>query len=243
MTTERPSSESGKLDKLEARVRDLRQSLARRRDRAMKKRKQYLVAGAVLTLLCFFSLMSLTSMVSKLDAHALTQIGRLEFEKHLPSNRASLASYLSAEAPTVVKHTLRSLLGDLLPELRSVLVRNLDERLTRILRDGEALLNSQMHEAIKVSKINLERHYPDLSDAERLDRIVSLVAKTFSRKIDTLLQALYPQYVVEIELVHDFVNGLGTSDDKLLTSKERTQKELIRTLLRLIAMEQAEGTQ
>ncbi len=241
MTTERSSSESSKLDNLEARVRGLRQSIAQQHKKAAKKRTKYLVAGSVLTLVSCFGLGSITSLVSKLDAQAVTQIGRQHVERHLPTGTANFATYLSTEAPTVVKHTLRSLLLDLLPQLRLTLVKHLDQRLTRMVREGETLLVAEMQEAIKTSKISLETRYPDLDDKEILTQLVAVVAETFSEKIDALLWMLYPQYEAEIRRVHDFVNGLATSDDQSLTPKERTQKELIRSLLRLIAMEQSKS--
>lgn len=72
--------------------------------------RQFHRAGSVLTLLSCFGLGSITSLVSKLDAQAVTQIGRQHVERHLPTGTASLATYLTTEAPTVVRHTLRSLL-------------------------------------------------------------------------------------------------------------------------------------
>lgn len=243
MTTERPapSPESSQLDALEARVRKLRESVAQQQKNAAKKRTKYLACGGVLTLVSCISLGAMTSKIATLDAHAVTQIGRQHFEKHLPAGRASLATYLTSQAPAAVRHTLRTLVDDLLPELRARLVDHLDKRLRRILAEGEATLAADMENVIATAKTRLEARYPDLSEKERLEKLVATVAESFRKNTITLLDVVYPQYKAEITRLERFVKGLASSDDELLTPKERTQKELIRTLLRLIALEHSEA--
>ena len=243
MTSESPtpSSESDQLDGLEARVRRLQQSVAEQHKNFSRKRTRYLVAGGALTLISCVTLGSLTSMLSELDAHAVTEIGRQQFEKHLPAGRANLAGYLTTEAPRVVRHGLRTLLDDLLPELRTTLVDHLDERFQRVVEEGESVLSTEMQKVIATSKENLDIHYPDLSEKERLERLVAGVGEMFCEKTETLLEAMYPQYEAEITRVHGFVTGLATSDEELLSPKEQIQKELIRTLLRLIALEHSKA--
>lgn len=224
------------IEELQDRLGRLRIQLDEQEKRQTRRRKVFLICGFVLMGVCFFSLASLTSMASRLDAHALTQIARLELERHLPEGRENFAGYLKAEAPLVVRHTLLSMLG-FLPEFRAMVVQDLDTRLTAVTAEGEALLIEEMRKSVQETRKRLDTTFPDLSDEEKLELLISQVADSFSMKMKTLLDSLYPEYVAEMQRVESFLSDLSTYDDSRLTRKERMHKELIQTLLKLMVLE------
>jgi len=235
------TSSNDQIAHLKERLVNLRQIISKEGTKTQKKRKTYVIMGAVLTVVSFLSLASLTNMAFKLDAHALTQIGRLEVEKHLPGGREDLTNYLSAEAPTVVRHTVESLL-DLIPQLRSLLVRDLDKKLDVLTQEGETQLAEHMNTATKASKAQIDKEFPDLTDEERLTQLVSVVAADFTKNVEIVFDAIYPDFVSEMDRVQTFLDDLSSYDDSQLTQRERTQKELIQTLLKLMILEQSGQT-
>ena len=224
------------VGQIQTRLKNLRHVLTHRGERAKKRYRTYVGVGVVLIVVSVTSLVTLTHAALKLDASALTQIGRLEVEKHLPAGRASLAGYLRREAPSMVKRTLRTLL-DSLPKLRTLLVRELDTKLGQITDEGRRRLGIEMETAIQASKESLEQEFPDLSDIERMEKLVAIVASDFAKNVEIALDAIYPEYVAEINRIEAFVVDLHTKDGAELTERERTQKELIRTLLELMVIE------
>ena len=225
---------------LSDRLAKVRNELSRQSQAAHKKRKSFIIFGAIATVLCFLALWNLTAMAFQLDANALTQVGRLEVEKHLPQGRASLAHYLKSESSGVVRQVLESLVG-FLPSLRSIVVNDVDKKLTAVTTEGELLLAIQMEQSVGEVKKKLEAEFPGLSDVEKFEKLVSVVADDFTTNVQLILDQLYPKYVAEMERVRSFLDELSKHDDYGLTKKERTQKELIRTLLRLIVREQGDA--
>ncbi len=120
------------VTQIQIRLKNLKHVLTHRGETAKKRYRTYVGVGVVLVVVSVIALVTLTHAALKLDANALTQIGRLEVEKHLPAGRASLAGYLRREAPSMVKRTLRTLL-DSLPKLRTLLVRELGLSAARVL--------------------------------------------------------------------------------------------------------------
>lgn len=230
-----PPSESPPT--LPERLEHLRQRHTERLDRTRRKHKIQLGLSLLTTVLVLVALVTLTGQAFQLDASAVAQIGRLELEKHLPDSRARVATHLESEAPAVVEQALRSLL-DMLPKLRSILLQEMDARLSRITAEGEEELRRHMESSIRSSKERLDHQFPDKDDAWKLEQLVTAVTHDFENNMDIVFDELYPQYVSEIDRVYSFLTHLNEYDDDRLTEKERVQKELIRTLLRLMILEE-----
>ncbi|MBN1441731.1 MAG: hypothetical protein JXA90_03430 [Planctomycetes bacterium] len=238
MNAAQPSHPTHRLEAVQARLRQLKQSLARQQARSERRHKTLLVSGIVLNILCVVALGGLTNMAFQLDAEALTQIGRLQFEKALPDGRASLAGYLKAEAPQIVRHTLTSLL-DSMPRLRQMLVRDLQSRLRMISEVAEGRFVQMMEETIRSSRADVDRQFPHLGEREKLEKLVSLVADRFHQNLEICLDQLYPDYVREMTALNNFLQGLSGTEDSKLTRRERTQKAIIQTLLKLMARQKS----
>lgn len=224
------------LPVLEHRIKALRQGLARRQRTAQIRRWVYLIVGIAMLLVSTVALFSLTSLAFKLDAHALTQVGRLEVEKQMPQGRANLSSHLKAEAPNVIKQAIHSLM-DVLPQVKAVLLRNVELRLAAVTEEGERLLRAQTAAAVPATRARLDARFPDLSDEEQIEKVVSIVTSDYQKNMNIVLNELYPKYVDQIDRVYGFLTEVCTEEDSRLTRKERIQKEIVHTLLKLMIME------
>lgn len=228
------------IQTMRQRLTALRERMASYEGERARKRRYVLILSSVLALLCVIGLTTVTRMVFALDAEAAAEIGRVKLERQLPGGRASLAEYLNRESPRLVREGMITLL-DFLPQVRQALVKDLDSKLEMITLHGEEELITQMRESIAALKAQLESEYPDASDNEKFERLVDLVATEFNRKMNTCFDALYPEYVEEVERVHAYLQDLQTRNEEDLAERERLEREMIRTLLRLATREASAG--
>jgi hypothetical protein len=222
-----------RLERLEATIEDYEKT-------GRSRRQTSVIVGIALSVLCLGALTSLTAMFLQLDAPALAQIGRLEVEKRLPDGRESLAEFLVAESPRVVREGFLTL-ADKLPILRQAVVADLTSKLESISEGGRTALVDQTVAAVKASKDSIESQVAGRDDQARIEAIVAAVAKGFTENVDASLDAIYPRYVDQLDSVQALVHGLADADDRELSRKERLQKELFRTLLKIVVAERREG--
>lgn len=227
--SEKPSRE---VEQIHARVQNLRHLVAHQVKKAKKRRRTYLVAGACLVLVSAAALGNLTRLTFALDAKTLTEIGRAHVESSLPTSREAIKTVLETEAPRLVSGVLASAVGTL-PALRPLLVREVSEKTRLSTEIFEQQLLTEMQRAIQSTKADIDQAYPEATDTEKLDRLVSSVAAKFNENVQSSFEALYPEYAAEMERVHTLLETLRTKDEKALTPKERLQKEIIQTVLRM----------
>lgn len=240
MSSNQPENPTGDHKALSSRLQALENLISNLDRKHQKKRIIYWVAGVSLTVVCIFSLASLTSMTFKLDAETVTELGRLEVERHMPEGMKSLRGYLRQEAPHLVSQMLRALLGQL-PQLRAVLVEEMDTRTQAATEQFEKDLRAAMTDAIRTTKKNIENDVPGASDAEKLERLVQGVAARFRKNVANASEALYPHYAAELNRIQSFLVDLQRKDESELSEREKVQKEIIETILHLLAREQLQS--
>ena len=200
----------------------------------IKRKRQNLVmfVGAGLALLCVISLTNLTIEGHKLDADTITQLGRLEVQKRLPSTMKALQVKFEEEAPHLVRDGFHRLI-DMMPELRIFVVKGLNDRLNRHNADFENKVISLMGERIRVTRAQLDQAYPDLGDREKLEMLVSGVAADFNTNFSSAIEGLYPAYAAEMREVTCGIDDLVNRNDADLTREERLEKEILETMVQL----------
>lgn len=221
---------------LRTRVQRIVDAVGSRTRRADNRRNIHLAAAGLITALVVVSFTMLTNMAFRLDAQALTQIGRLQMEQKLPESREALTRYLKERAPSLTSDLLWALVGAL-PELRPIVLRELESQLEVLAAEFEDTLAESAAVSVEAARENLEARYPGMSQAEKIDRLVADVTESFNRTMAGLYAELYPQYSREMHRVESYLSSLRDKDPAQLTSRERTEKELIQTLLRLVAIE------
>jgi hypothetical protein len=224
------------VDTLTQRVHELQQLISLRIEKAKNKRKAYLLGGVILAIACTISMSVLTNLFFKMDAQALTQYGRQEVERQLEANRGSMKSLLESSAPQLTSQAIGALVGSV-PHLRPLLTRELDARIRLVTAEFEDRLTNEMKSAIAASKENLDKEFKGLSDSQKVEKLVMMTAAQFNNNIETLLEGLYPKYSEEMNRIKDYLIMLRDKDPSKLTDREKVQKELIQTLLRLMARE------
>ncbi len=241
MNNQEPKEPSrSEMDKLCLRMHELQQLVSLRVEKTKNKRRAYLLGGVVLAIACTISLSVLTNLFFKMDAQALTQYGRIEMERQIEANRGSVKSLLETSAPQLTSQVIGALMGTL-PHLRPMLTKELDSRIRLVTADFEEKLTNEMKSTISASKANLDQEFKGLSDAEKMEKLVALTADKFNGNVDAILEGLYPRYSEEMTRIHDYLTMLREKDPSKLTEREKIQKELIQTLLQLMAREKNVG--
>ncbi len=231
-SSNQPDQYVGVITRLETLREEIESSTGRNR----RRQRAFLIAGVVLIALSMVGLGSLTSKTMQLDAHAVAQLGRQQLELHMPGEVDSLERYLASNAPTLVSSFFRSALR-LVPQLRTSLVRDLDERSEKLTAVYEAKFEKLMLDVVQQSKATVDALGADRTDAEKLEMLVAHVGEEFRKASTVAFNELYPEYTREFDRVKEFLRGLQNKDVNELSKRERLQKELIETLLRLMIVE------
>lgn len=233
-----PTNESPvpELEVLRSRVQALQRAVSSAIQKSERRRKAYLLVGGLLAFACFTSFSILTSRTFQLDAEAITQIGRQQVEMHLPEGRESMVTYLKEKAPEFTSYLLNAITGSI-PHVRPLVLRELDDKIQIITSQFEVEMIAQMEDSIKASREDLESKFPGRTDVEKIEEVVSVTADKFNENTKALLHALYPKFSAEMDYVKSYLVALRDKDPAKLTPREKMEKELIQTLLRLIARE------
>lgn len=242
MSPDPSENASSSSEQLRSRIQVLRDAVEGQERAAARKRQIYLILGATLALICVVWFSILTSMAFKIDAHALTEYGRHEVERQLPGGRENLKLQLEAAAPNLVAQLVREM-TDAVPHLRPLILESLDHKLMALTAEFESQLLRQMETVIRENRAKIAQAFPDASEAEQVSRLMKIVAERFNENVALALDGLYPQYAEQIERVRVHLERLSTTHESKLTSKERTHKELIETVLRITLHEQTGGGQ
>ena len=232
MSSNSNEKSSHEMDQLHERAQNLRHLLSHQLERARRKHRGILVAGVILMIATIASLGNLTRLTFALDAQTLTELGRSQVEQSLPAGRVSMEKYLRGEAPRIAQGVIASLVGSI-PSLRSLVLQQFSERLQQLTIDLELRLSNEMRQAIQNSRSQIDVEFPNDSEMEKISRLMAIVAERFEANAESAFLALYPDYSHEMEKVFQYLEDLRTKPEQSLTPKERLQKEIIQTTLRI----------
>jgi hypothetical protein len=151
-----------------------------------------------------------------------------------------MKEYLEARAPELTSHLLGALVGSM-SQIRPLILREMDESLRQFTKEFEDKLISLADSAIRSAKADLEDNSQGKGDVEKIEFLVSAVSKEFNTNMDLMLGELYPKFSREITQVRAYLVGLRDKDPAQLSPRQRTEREIIETLLKLIAHEQKDG--
>jgi hypothetical protein len=220
------------------RVRDLTAQIDTVTAKRRRRQRITAVAGVLLAVTSAFGLAGLTSMTKRLDAEAIAQISRQHLEARLPGARMKTQEYLEQEAPRIVRETLRSMLASL-PRVRTLLFRGLMSKFDELNYEFEKNTIEIMSHFVHESKQKIDAQFPDLSDREKVEKLVVEVAAQFKKTIEKMTTALYPSYHSEMDRVISYLDTLEHTPAQDLTHEQRIQKEIIETLMQLLDRRQA----
>ncbi len=233
--SENRTPESGAL---EQRIQSLREACSTEAQRCESKRKTSLLAGVTLVVVCIFCLARVTNLFFEIDAEALTQIGRIEVEKHLPESREAIQTHLNDGAPEFVARLIKSTLA-LLTKARVHFVKDLDQRFADTTKTYEDEIQAHLLNAVRSTRADLDRTFAGKSEEEKLEALIAHICGEFETVIGVGIDELYPAYANEINRVNDYLTSLSNTESDKLTQKERQHKELVQTFLRLVIRERA----
>ena len=221
---------------LAGRVSEVDRRLRERARARTKRRNVTLVLGGALVGLSAFMLFRLTVQSRALDTDALAQIARTSVEPELPGARATIEAQLKAQAPEAVRGGMQALV-DSMPALRAHLTKGLNEKFDRLNAHVEQRIQALAVETIRQAKEDLDRRHPDMSDAEKLQRLADDVAKKLRKAVPEALDAMYPDYAAEITRLRQEIEDLYRQNPSELTREEQIKRELLQTAVRLVQRE------
>lgn len=236
MNTPRDEEPERELEGIRDRVQQVCTQVNGHIARTEQRRCVVLTIGLFLSVLCTVSLSVLTSMAFRLDAEALTQVGRHEVERNLPASRRVVRDVLEANAPEITASAIEGLISAL-PHLRPLVVRHLEDNLRGVTREFEDRLVELTDAAVTATRADLDREFPELSESEKLELLSATLAAKFKDNLTTLYEELHPRYEEEIRRVERYVLHLRDADPAGLSPKEQAERELIVTLLQLMTRE------
>jgi len=233
MSTQASPVEPVDIELLETRVRGLRELATADTRRHGRKQTINLIAGIALMLIAIVCLSRVTGLFFQLDAQALTQIGRLEVEKHLPDSREAAENHLRRIAPDTVRSLLAYTL-ELLPGARTSLMQEIEKHLQELTAAHERELSTHLVDVVRRTRADLDLQMPQASEEDKLSALIARVRDEFERSMAVALDRLYPQFCRELDRIDRYLRVLGTVEDASLPRRERLHKELIQTFLRLV---------
>jgi hypothetical protein len=125
-----------------------------------------------------------------------------------------------------------------LPTIRNHLVHGFNSKLDGFNADFERKTVALMDVAVREGKAELDKAFPKMSDREKLEKLVEIVARRFNEKIAFATDELYPAYKSEMDKIKSYLELLKTQDPAKLTKEDRIKKEIVETLLHLIARQE-----
>lgn len=200
------------------------------------KQRVILAAGVVLILMSGFVLTRLTVQGRDLDAEAMTMIGRNEIEKRLPGAREKLQWHLKSQAPQIVGEAYQALV-DMLPGLRVYLMKDLNARIDELNASFENNLSKLLADRIQASKERIDSQYPELSDREKVERLITDVSNEFNRQYAAAVETLYVDYSKEMSRVSQNIVELRGSRPGEMSDEERIKREIIETMVQIMRRE------
>jgi hypothetical protein len=237
MSTDNTTPE--RIARLEQRIAELAAEGQRRAASKLRRKNLTTAAGILLAVLCIFGLGAVTRLGKQLDADAVAEIGRAELVAHLPASRVALERYLRAEAPRLVSESVHSLLA-LLPQVRRLVTEGLVADVEAMNHQFEDEFAAWAELEIVGARERLQEDYPHMGEREQLEMLVADLSANFSANFALSTDALYPRYRAEMDRVRTELVALQHADPARLTDEQRTKKDIIETMLRLILREQLE---
>ncbi len=113
------------------------------------------------------------------------------------------------------------------------MIQQFSERLQQLTSDLELRLSNEMRQVIQDSRSQIDVEFPNDSEIEKISKLMAIVAERFEATTESAFLALYPDYSHEMERVFQYLEDLRTKPEQSLTPKERLQKEIIQTTLRI----------
>jgi hypothetical protein len=236
MTSEGNHPNTVGSESVEKHIQSLRRRIEEKTRAKVRKRKWVLVLGLCVALASCFGLVRLTKQSRELDAHALTQIGRLEIQNRLPDTREMLQIHLEQEAPRLVKECFQ--IGvDMLPGIRDYLMKDVNARIDSLNQEFEKTLVSLMAERIRLSREVVDREYPHLGDREKLEQFARHLSEDFTQSFGEAIDALYHRYAREMRETTGYISKLNQSRFDALTKEDQIKKEIIATMVQIVRKE------
>lgn len=225
-------STASAIDILHRKIMELGGQAEARARAGRRKTRIFLGLGVVLITLLMISLSGLTLQIRRLDTASLAQMGRIEVQKRMPGGREIMEDYLEREAPRLVGGAVAGIL-ELLPEIRKIVAKGLNERLELITAEFEKRTLNKLSNVVYKSKLDIDLAWPNDSDRVKLQKLIDTVANDFSKVFATAINELYPDYASEMKQIKFYLQELGEKDPGSLSKEDRLRRGIIETMILL----------
>lgn len=186
--------------------------------------------GLLVIIVGYFSF--LYWLVAGFDANSAVMMMRGQLEAELPAMKAETITQMKVAAPQVVDSYAKSLVANV-PSMRQQLEDQVLAYTNNNVVEMEAGLNDIFVGMIKESKTKLDQ-MGSASTEQKLDRLTKEMTLQIGQESQLIVEGLGKEFKVEIGKINKELKRLQTSSN--LTAKEKSQKELLRVVAKLMQM-------
>lgn len=145
---------------------------------------------------------------------------------------------LKRSAPTTVRGLRRDLVGSV-PSLRTDAERSILGSIDAVGKELEQALTQDVAQLIEDYKAKVNSTNPNLSDAEKLNRVVALLRQDFRSEVTRIANSRTSEFTADLQKLNKQLVRLRQG--KNLTKKEEYQRDLLMTWHKLAQMKIQKG--
>lgn len=176
--------------------------------------------------------------ISQIDAEFVISTVRYNIRDGQEAFVQSATDELKRSAPTMVRGLRADLLGSV-PGLRIDAQRALLGAVDPVAKEIESAMSQDVAHMIELYKLKVEAANPNLSDTDKLRRIVALLRQDFRAEVSRIARSRSSEFSADIQKLNKQIQRLRVG--KNLTPKEKYERDLLATWHKLAQMKIKKG--
>lgn len=176
--------------------------------------------------------------ISLIDAEFVVSTVQLNVQNGREAFVQEASDELKRSAPTTVRG-LRKDLIESVPSLRVDAERAIMTSVDALAKEMEGALTKDVGQLIEDYKTQVEATNPNLTDAEKLKRVVLMLRHEFRSEVSKIANSRANEFAADLNKINKWLTRLR--DGKNLTPKEKYQRDLLATWHKLAQMKIKNG--
>lgn len=176
--------------------------------------------------------------ISLIDAEFVVSTVQLNVQNGREAFVQEASEELKRSAPTTVRSLRKDLIASV-PSLRVDAERAIMRSVDAMAKEIENALTKDVGQLIEDYKTKVDATNPNLSDAEKLNRVVLMLRHEFRTEVSKIANSRANEFAADLNKINKQLNRLR--EGKNLTPKEKYQRDLIATWHKLAQMKIQKG--
>jgi len=197
-----------------------------------------LIVRIVLLLVVLIYMSWLSAKLSQLDADTVMIKARTELVKKLPGLERDIVAKLKNSAPEIISQ-LEQRSNEIIPRLFSSFEDRAITEIKKGTADIQEKLAKELDEHVKFELQRIDKHYPNLTSKERLDKLIAAMHGSFRGRVEGSIDTIAVRYRREMENINNWLKRLQSGEG--LSQREMYQRDLVAAALKLIEVKTGGG--